>query len=259
MKMPILTNMASRAFFMIAYLLSAVGLAGEIQANSKVSTIPEEVNIYSRELKVISDDVNAGIGIEGLLKLGENASVALVRPSRPGEADVLESLSDEDFQTVTSKMKGFSVNRQETVYVEPEPEFFIALAKRADDQVSIEFFEAYRKTKPNGWSIYIEQQTDYSGCIRYGTMSLVDTYTLWNAYSNKYPTRYQKEVMNFIREVEDDLAEGTCACDDKKSGLREFEAFIRRHPRAKIATRLRERVNQIRQGKNDIREHCHSG
>jgi hypothetical protein len=249
----------SYAFYIIAYLLSPAGLAGELPVNPKTSMIPEEVDVYARELKIVSNDANAGIGIEGLLKLGEKASVALVLPHNPGEADVLEQLSEEDFQAVIFKMKGFSVNREETVFVEPDPEFFIALAKRASDKVSVEFFEAYRKTKPNGWPIYIEQQTDYSGCIRYGTMDLVNTYTLWNTYSNKYPTRYKKEVMNFIQEVEDDLTGGTCACDDKDSGLRELEAFIRAYPRAKITTRLREKVNQIHQGKSDIREHCLSG
>jgi hypothetical protein len=258
-KVPILTNTISCTFFMIACLLSTAGLAGELPVSLKASMIPEEVDIYSRELKIISNDAKTGVGVEGLLKLGKKASDALVRPPSPGGADVLERLSEEDFQAVILKMKGFSVNRQETVFVEPDPAFFIALAKRAGDQASVEFFEAYRKTKPNGWPVYIEQQTDYSGCIRYGTMSLVDTYTLWDTYSKKYPTRYPKEVMSFIRDIEDDLTESTCACDDKESVLREFETFIRAFPRARITARLREKVNQIHQGKSDIREHCLSG
>jgi hypothetical protein len=257
-KVPILTNAILCTFFMIACLLSTVGLAGELPSK-KSSMIPEEVNIYSRELKIISNDAKAGVGVEGLLRLGEKASDALVWPPSSGGADVLESLSEEDFQSVIRKMKGFSVNRQETVFVEPDPAFFIALAKRAGDQESVEFFEAYRKTEPNGSPVYIEQQTDYSGCIRYGTMSLVDTYTLWDTYSNKYPTRYSKEVMSFIRDIEDALTEWTCACDDKESVTRELKAFIQKFPSAKISKRLRERVDQIHQGKSKIREHCLSG
>ena len=173
--------------------------------------------------------------------------------------NVLESLSEEAFQAVSLKMKGFSINREETVFAEPDPNFFIALSERSNDQASVEFFEAYKKTRPEEWPVYIDQQTDYSGCIRFGTMSLVDIYALWDTYSKKYPTRYPKEVKRFIHDVEGELTGGGCACDDKESTLREFEAFIRAYPRAKIATRLSERVNQIHQGKSEIREHCHSG
>lgn len=221
--------------------------------------VPEEVNIYARELKIISNDARAGVGVEGLLRLGEKAADALVQPPPPGETTVLERLNEEEFQVVVLKMKGFIVNRQETVFVEPDPAFFIALANRAGDQASVEFFEAYRKTKPNGWPAYIEQQTDYSGCIRYGTLSLVDTYKVWDTYREKYPTRYPQEVTKFVRDIEDDLTEGTCACDDKEAVLREFAAFGRAFPRAKISVRLREKFDQIRQGKSDIREHCVSG
>ena len=147
-------------------------------------------------------------------------------------------------------MKGFSVNRQETVFVEPDPSFFIALATRSGDQASVDFFEVYRKTK----FAYFRQQTDYNGCYLFGTLSMVDSYTQWITYSKKYPTRYPKEVMNFI--CRGRSYRGTCACDDKESALREFEAFIRAFPNAKISTRVSERINQIHQGKSDIRESC---
>lgn len=85
---------------------------------------------------------------------------------------------------------------------------------------------------------------------------MVDSYRQWVKYNNKYPTRYTKDVMNHIRDIEEDFSDGTCACDDKKSVLREFEAFAQAFPLSKITPRVRERIHQIQQGKSDIREHC---
>lgn len=233
--------------------------AGVPPINRQVQTIPEEVERYSRELDIINNNPSTSGGVEELLQLGREASHALIMPPKGSSEDVLESLSDETFHAVSLKMNGFIVNREETINVDPDTDFFLALAKRTDDQASVEFFEAYKKTDPYGWPVYINQQTDYSGCIRFGTMSLVDTFTLWDTYRKKHPTRYQKEVNKFIDDVESELVGGTCACEDHKSATLEFEAFIRAYPRSKIVTRLSERVNQIHQGKSDIREHCHSG
>jgi hypothetical protein len=226
---------------------------------AEVPKIPQEVEIYFRELNTFSNSAATGLEVEGLLRLGRNARDVLTRP-REGGTDVLEELSEGDFQKVALKMKGFVVNRQETLNVDPIPSFFLALAKRAGDQASVEFFEAYNKTKPDGgWEVYVEQQTDYSGCIRFGTMSLVDSYVLWDAFSKKYPTRYQGEVKRFVNDIEFDLGSGTCACGDKKSAIAEFENFVRVFPNGKLSARVRERINQISQGMSDIREQCHSG
>lgn len=95
---------------------------------------------------------------------------------------------------VVLKMKGFVVNRVESVYVEPDPRFFLTLAKRLGDKASVDFFEAFTKSAPEAHPVYIEEQTDYSGCIRFGTMSLVDSYKQWTDFGKKYPNRYANEV-----------------------------------------------------------------
>jgi hypothetical protein len=239
--------------------LSTAGLGGELPANRQAPAIPEAVEAYSRELNIISSDANPKMGLEGLLRLGRKAAAALLQPPTHGGADVLERLSDEDFHKVVLKMKGFAVNRAESLYVEPDPRSFLALAKRSGDQASVDLFEAYTKTGPEAHPIYIEQQTDYSGCIRFGTMSLVDSYKQWDAYGNKYANRYANEVKDFIRDIEEELTNGTCACEGKEAVLREFAAFIRAFPRSRITTRVRERIRQIQEGKSDMRWHCISG
>ncbi|MDD5058852.1 MAG: NHL repeat-containing protein [Sideroxydans sp.] len=220
----------------------------------QVQTFPAEVDAYSRELEIISSNPNAGGGVEGLLRLGRDAAYALVMTPKDSEISVRESLSDEALQALSLKMKGFMSDAD----MEPEPDFFLALAKRSNDPANVEFFEAYKNTMPEKWPVYVEQITNYSGCTRYGTLSLVNTYALWDGYRNKYPTRYQNEVRNLIHDIEFEL-DGTCACNDLKSVTLELETFIRKFPHAKIAARLRERLAQIRHGKSDMREHCQPG
>lgn len=248
------------AFIVLACLTGGTGLAEESPAGCPpIAAVPDEVEQYSRELGIVSTNPVAGAGVEALLRLGRDASDALVRRPKGDGLNVMEQLNDEEFQDVSLKMKGFLVNREETVYVEPDPEFFASLAKRTGDQVSVDFFDVYGKTIRKTWPVYIEQQTDYSGCIRYGTTSLVDAYARWDTYRKKYPARYAEEVTNFIVEIEDYLASGTCACADKQSVVRELKAFIRAFPGAGIAPRIKERINEIRRGKSDVREHCQSG
>lgn len=234
--------------------------AGLTPATNQLShTIPEEVELYSRELNIIGKNPHARNYVEGLFGMGRKASKALLANPKKGYNSILESLSEENFNAVSDKMKGFLVGIQEIVVVEPEPDYFLNLAEQSDDQASVDFFKNYKKTiSDTTYPVYIKQITDFGGCRRYGTMSLVHTYSIWDNYKKKYPARYKTDVDKFIHDVESEF-EGTCACDDIASVIKELEAFIQAFPHAKITTRLRERVNQIRQGKGDIREHCLPG
>lgn len=240
--------------FILTFVLFTCGQS-TVSLGTDAPKIPQEVEIYSRKLNTFSNSGATGLGVEGLLRLGRNAANALIIPPDGAGVDVLERLSEDDFQAVILKMKGFSVNRQETVFVDPIPSFFIALSKRAGDQASTEFFEILGKIEHS----YVRQQTDYGGCYLFGSLGLVNSYQLWDSYNKKYPARYPNEVMSFKRAVEIDLADGACACEGKESALREFNAFIRAFPGARISARIRERINLIEQGKSEIREHCISG
>lgn len=236
----------------------AISPAADI--NTPVTSLPEEIDNYARELVNMQNTPNAGAGVYGLWKLGQMASKSLIQSPFGGDVNILERLNKGQLKDVINKMKGYFVNREEVIFAEPDPVFFLALAKRANDQSSIDFFENLNKTKPGGiWPVYVQQQTDFSGCIRFGSMSLLETYTLWDAYMNKYPSRYADEVHSILGDVRSDLSTGTCACDSAKLAIDEFEAFIQAHPNAEITSRLRERVNQYKQGKSDLREHCISG
>jgi len=207
-----------------ACFLFAGCLGTGLPINQK-ATIPDAVEDYSRDLNIIRSGAKAGPGTEELLQRGRRAAKALLQSDGPGSMNVLERLTAGDFQKVVLKMEGFLVNREETVYVEPDPGFFLALAKRFGDRASIDFFEAFRKTAPDAWPVYIQQQTDYSGCARFGSLSLVETYGRWTAFRTEHPKRYSAEVAVFLRRVEEELTEGNCACEGKDAVLSEVVAL----------------------------------
>ena len=94
----------------------------------------------------------------------------------------LESLSADAFTRLTVELKGAVINREEVVLVEPDVDYFQALAAARGDDADRAFFAALKATYPSSvWPVYVDQKTDFGGCTRFGSMSLVGTYTRWTA------------------------------------------------------------------------------
>lgn len=231
----------------------------QVEKDHSALAVPDEVSAYGRAIETIRTKKRSEINVEQLLALGRKAGDALLKPINARGRNALEELSEEGFQSVAHQMEGFWVNRQEVLYVEPNPSFFLKFARSSGDQASNEFFETFAKTFQHGWKNYHEQQTDYSGCIRFGSMSLVNSYAMWDAYRLRHPKRYSGEVQTILKDLEDDLAAGTCACGEKNEVIKEFQEFIRAFPRSILAKRLQERLDQIRAGKSNMRWRCISG
>jgi hypothetical protein len=244
-------------YIVLSVLLAVIPM--QIQKGQCASTIPDEVSVYERALETMRTKKGSDMNVEQLLAMGRKARDALLKPITRGGRNALVELSEESFQAVAHKMEGFWVNRQEVLYVEPDANFFLKLARLSGDQASIAFFEAFGKTFEHGWKIYLEQQTDYSGCIRFGSMSLVNSYATWNSYRLKYPKRYPGEVRNILEDLAEYLTTGTCACSGKDEAIREFQGFIRTFPRSILVKRLQDRLDQINAGKSNIRWGCISG
>jgi len=242
---------------MLSVLLAIIPI--QVQKDRSASAVPDEVSAYRRGMDTIRTQQHSKITVEQLLALGRKAGEALLKPMDARGRNALEELSEESFQVVAHQMEGFWVNRQEVLYVEPDPSFFLTFARSSGDPASIEFFNAFAKTFHHGWKIYHEQQTDYSGCIRFGSMSLVSSYAMWNAYRLRHPKRYSSEVQTILKDLEEDLTTGTCACGEKNEVIKEFQEFIRLFPRSILAKRLQERLDQIRSGKSHMRWRCISG
>ena len=198
-------------------------------------------------------------GVEAAFSKLMALSESLTRP-RTGQLTVLESLSAEDFRRLNAEIPGARINREETVFVAPDPGYFVKLAGSRGDAADRGFFSALKATYPESvWPVYIEQQTDYSGCTSYGSGKLVAMYRRWSRFQRTFPNRYVVPVRERLEDISSQLTDSTCACGDASSVEKEMQQFLRAFPTSPLRPRITERLQVLRNGGSDIRAHCISG
>src|SRR5881296_3648292 len=156
-------------------------------------------------------------------RLAIEPAFSAARALREALTQKLESLGDEEFKNL-QQLQGLLINREEVVFIKPDVDYFAKLAAASGDAADRAFFAALKRTYPESvWPSYIEQQTDYSGCTRFGTMSLVQSYRAWSEFQRTYPDRYAAAASEEAAAVLDQLTQSTCACGDAPAVEREFE------------------------------------
>lgn len=177
-----------------------------------------------------------------------------------GGETVLESLSEEEFANLQQQLPGAVINRNEVIYVVPDPDYFRKLAAARGDAADKAFFDALKATYPEGsWPVYLQGQTDYSGCTRFGSTTLVGTYRAWSDFQRKHPGRYAVAAQAEAKQVLDELATSTCACGNAAGVQAELQRFVQEFPASPARVDVERRLNALRDGKSDIRMQCVSG
>jgi hypothetical protein len=174
--------------------------------------------------------------------------------------NVLESLPDEEFQRLRRDLPGAILNRDEVVFVVPDPDYFTQLAAARGDRADRAFFSAFKATYPESvWPVYVEQQTDYGGCTRFGSMTLVETYRTWFDFQRRFRGRYAAGAQKETDVVIERLTTSTCACGDLASVERELQRFRRRFPTSPARAKIDQRLQALRARRSDMRTSCVAG
>ena len=188
------------------------------------------------------------------------AAFAAIGPVNQGLTQKLESLSGDEFKRLGQELPGLLVNREEIVFIKPDVAYFSKLAASRGDDADRAFFAALKATYPESvWPAYVEQQTDYAGCTRFGSMSLVETYRVWSEFQRKYPDRYRAAANEEASAVLGELSGSTCACGDAAAIERELDQFLRAFPASSARARVEERLQALRDRRSDIRTSCIAG
>jgi len=180
----------------------------------------------------------------------------LIRP-RDSRWTLIESLTDGEFQKLLNDLPGLKIIRNELLFAGPDPDYFVKLADARGEPVDRAFFAALKATYPDGVrAAYVQQQTDASGCTRFGSGTLVGTHQLWSEFQRAFPDRYVVAARREVERVSSELTQSTCACGDAASVVQEMEAFVAALQASPIRARLIERVDALRAGRSDIRTSC---
>ncbi len=156
-------------------------------------------------------------------------------------------------------VEGLLISTEEALFAVPDPRFFAALARRGGREVDREFFELLVATRPEGdWPIYLEQQTDFSGCTRFDLPELPALYGRWLAFRRRHEGAYREPVAEQIRLLDEQLL-GDCACGTRESAVAGLRAFVHALPRAPITARLKARLQDLEAGRAQMRGECGSG
>jgi len=238
--------------FRLAAAILAVVIFAQLSASQR-----EAVDTYRAAL-VALEARKAGATLEGLFGSARDVKHALLESA--DNASALEALTPEAFAQLQRDLRGLAVNREETLTVEPDAGFFLRLAEQFGTAADRRFFSAYKATYPDSvWAVYIEQQTDYSGCTAFGSGKLVETWRLWSQVERQLPGQYHDYAHGEWLKVSHELATSTCACGDRSSVERELQQYLDGFPDAPGRSAIALRLRDLKEGRSNIRLQCISG
>jgi len=212
------------------------------------------IGAYRTAITAAEAGLKAG-AVEAAFSALASVREALLGPSA-ARGTVLESLSDEAFGRVAA-LPGAIINREEVLLVEPDPEYYVKLAAAHGDAGDRAFFAALKATYPESvWPVYVDQQTDLSGCTRFGGGALVDTYRRWSAFQRTFPMRYVVASRKEVHDVSARLTESICACGDAASVQDELQRFLAAFETSPIGAKVKQRLQDVRAGRPRIRANC---
>ena len=203
---------------------------GRIYAQNK--TILRLAREYSRGLQSMERQKHH-VSIEQLLRKGKLVAARL---------HDMENLDESDYAALEKAMRGFVINRQEVVYLEPDAKFYVGLSRRKGTTADRAFFQMLSKIKPDSvWPAYIEQETDYGGCTIFGTGILSRLYGQLVRFSTAFPNAYRREVKDEIRDILSEFDPQSAPCRDHGSIRDEFKIFTKSFPKDKNIPEIRRR------------------
>ncbi len=215
-------------------------------------TLPAEVQTYGQAVREWMAGQREHSKLSDIYQQGRTLAQQL--------APKLESLSEVDYAHLAETMRGFWVFREEVVGIEPKFDFFYALAKKSGTPEDVAFFGLMVQIYGQGtWPAYLEQQTDYSGCSRFGDGTLTTLFLAAQPLRRTMHGIYRTELDDLIRAMQAQLTSPTCVCGDANTVLKELTLFTKKMPRARFMDQVQQRISTIKAGKSQDRFMCQSG
>jgi hypothetical protein len=189
--------------------------------------------------------------IEPLIKKGTLVSDKL---------EDIESLDEGEYAKLKSRMKGYAVNSEEILFIEPDVDYFVKLANKRGTKTDIAFFAFLKRLKPDSvWPAYIEQETDFGGCTRYGNGLSTGLYKKAIQFRKTFPTSYAGDVKKAVEDIIQNFKENPYTCSSRADILKEYRLFIKTFPKDRNTPAVRAALKTVEKKKDLYGRHWREG
>lgn len=204
---------------------------------------PQPMSRYVETLRLV-EDAPEPVSLEPLFALAEQVQDAAMLID--GDLAWLETLSDSDFAALSQALRGLRLSRGYDVYAQPDPDFLEQLAVAHGHAVDRIFFVLYRRS----WGddlvpSYLRLTSKIAPCVRFSEGVIADLYWEWLNFRRKYPLAYTVYADQSIKDLEEVVVLGTCACGGQDSVEFELTAFLTRFPQSPARPGILNRLQQL--------------
>ncbi|MDO9454380.1 MAG: hypothetical protein Q7J29_16185 [Stagnimonas sp.] len=185
--------------------------------------------------------------LEPLFDKAEAAQGALmeITGGEDGKA-VMEAYDEASFTALQDQVRGLKLRRGLDIYAQPDPVFFLALAKVHGTPADIAFFTQYAATwGPDDVPVYLKLRPQPSPCVRFGEGRIAPLYAGWQAFATQHPSTYAQRAQQNLRDLEEAVALGTCACEGLESVRSEQAGFLKQFPATPKSAEIKARQAQL--------------
>ncbi len=209
------------------------------------ASLPTAVQAYLDTLNAV-EEADPPVSMEALFAASEAAQDELMHIGGAGGSETwIEGLGPEEYTALSQQLRGFRLSRGRDVYAQPDPNFLSELAQRQGRPEDRDFFRIYRRS----WGVdlvpsYLRLTTRVSPCVRFSEGIIPDLYDAWRGFRSRYPEAYTAYATQSVRDLEEAVELGTCACGVHETVEQELSGFVTRFPdtpaRPAILARLQE-------------------
>jgi hypothetical protein len=127
---------------------------------------------------------------------------------------VLDKLSADDYTLLQDTAAGgMQLNRKGVIFVHPDADFFLKMARDYGDPADVNFFESYQKSFPNGPMPSWVKLTDNGGaCVDAQGNDFPSRLRDWRIYQARFPQNYTSYVQMLLRGMQADSADPSRQC-----------------------------------------------
>lgn len=204
---------------------------------------PPPVQRYLELLQIVESSPEP-VSLESLFEAATQVQDTAMRIE--GDQAWLESLSDSDFHALSQALRGLRLARGYEVYAQPDPEFLNQLALAHGHATDRAFFTLYRRS----WGddlipTYLRLTSRIAPCVRFDEGIIPALYLGWISFRREHPYSYQSYAEQSVKDLEEVVELGTCACGSADSVEHELSAFLQQFPRSPAVPGTLARLQQL--------------